>query len=105
MRMNPGSIERLLQPVEYISKICNRDASCSPAQQADYDFRLWQLELSDRIPGARGVVCRDQTPEDGNRADSNCDDSGPLVIKIFWEGRPSGKSKSPVQRRVVLRVS
>lgn len=92
IRLNPLALDRYLNPPENISRICTADKSCTPEQQADYDFRLWTLELSDRIPNARGVVCRDETPEDGIEGNSQCDGVGPLVIKIFWNGQGNGQS-------------
>ena len=93
IRLNPVALDRYLDPPKYISRICTTDDSCTPEQQADYDFRLWQLELADSIRNARGVVCRDETPEDGIEGNSQCDGSGPLVIKIFWNGQGKGQGK------------
>lgn len=105
IRLNPAAIDNYLHPPEYISKICSGDTHCSPAQQADYDFRFWQLELADRIRHARGLVCRDATPDDGNVANEQCDGSGSLIIKIFWSGQPADAKKTPVQYRYVLQLS
>lgn len=105
IRMNPDALERYLEPPEYVSKICTGDAMCSPEQQADYDFKLWQLELADRIHNARGLVCRDETPEDGIDGDSHCDGTGPLVIKIFWHGRGSENNQQATRFRYTLKAS
>ncbi len=105
IRLNPAAIDHYLYPPEYVSKICSGDTLCSPAQQADYDFRFWQLELADRIRHARGLVCRDGTPDDGNAANEQCDGSGPLVIKIFWSGRPAETRETPVEYRYILQIS
>ena len=90
IRLNPLALARYLNPPKNISRICTTDNSCTPEQQADYDFRLWQLELADSIRNARGLVCRDETPEDGIEGNSQCNGAGPLVIKIFWKGRNPG---------------
>ena len=105
MRLNPAAVDNYLHPPEYVSKICAGETLCSPARQADYDFRFWQLELADRIRHARGLVCRDHTPDDGNAENEQCDGSGPLVIKIFWSRQPAGTTDAPVQYRYVLQVS
>jgi type IV pilus modification protein PilV len=105
IRMNPGALERYLAPPEYVSRICAGDAICSPEQQADYDFKLWQLDLADRIHNARGLVCHDETPEDGNVGNGHCDGSGPLVIKIFWPGRSSENGKQAKQFRFTMKIS
>ena len=86
IRLNPSALDRYLNPPGKISRICSGDDLCTPEQQADYDFRFWQLELADGIPNARGLVCRDETPTDGIECNSHCDGTVPLVITIFWNG-------------------
>ena len=105
MRMNAAALDRYLYPPESISRICNGDNPCTPEQQADYDFRLWQLDLADRIRNARGLVCRDGTPRDGVEGNAQCDGAGPLVIKIFWQGQPERADGEPVQHRYSLEAS
>ncbi len=105
IRLNPVAMNRYLNPPKNISRICTGKVLCSPEQQADYDFRLWQLELADRIQNARGLVCRDGTPEDGIEGNSHCDGTGPLVIKIFWRSRGSYQNGEPRPHRFVLEVS
>ncbi len=105
IRLNPVALDRYLSPPEYVSRICAGDGQCTPEQQADYDFRLWQLELADSIQNARGLVCRDGTPEDGVEGNSRCDGSGSLVIKIFWNGRNSDADDTANQHRFTLEVS
>jgi type IV pilus modification protein PilV len=110
IRLNPVALERYINPPEYVSQICSGNNSCSPEHQADYDFRLWQLELADSIKNARGLVCRDETPQDGIEGNSQCDGSGPLVIKIFWNGQNSGSqgpgnSNNSSSHRFSLQIS
>ena len=105
IRLNPAALDRYLNPPEYVSRICAGTAQCTPEQQADYDFRLWQLELADRIHNARGLVCHDETPEDGIEGDSHCDGTGPLVIKIFWDGQGTDDNGGPVRHRLTLEIS
>jgi type IV pilus modification protein PilV len=110
IRLNPTALVRYINPPEYVSRICSGNNSCSPEPQADYDFRLWQLELADSIKNARGLVCHDETPQDGIEGNSQCDGTGPLVIKIFWNGRNSvsqgsGESNKSTQRRFTLQIS
>jgi type IV pilus modification protein PilV len=104
LRLNPVALDRYLNPPDYVSRICNGEVQCTPGQQADYDFRLWQLDLADSIRNARGLICRDGTPEDGVDGDGHCDGNGPLVIKIFWRGQgvENGETK---QHRYTLEVS
>jgi len=104
IRLNPLAIDRYLQPPDNISRICNGESPCTPEQQADYDFRLWRLELADRIRNAGGLVCRDATPQDGVEGNGHCDGAGPLVIKIFWRGQ-AGENGVAQQHRFVLEAS
>ena len=105
IRLNPIAIQRYLDPPSTISKICTGQYQCTPEQQADYDFKLWQLELADSIQNARGLICRDETPQDGVEGNSHCDGLGPLVIKIFWSGQANDNSGEPNQHRFTLEVS
>ena len=105
IRLNPVAIERYLSPPETVTQICGDGNQCLPEQQADYDFRLWKLELADRIRNARGMVCRDETPYDGVAGSHQCDGSGPLVIKIFWSGRGSNDNDGASQHRLTLEAS
>jgi len=105
IRLNPAALNRYLDPPEHISRICTGEAQCTPEQQADYDLRLWQLELADSIPNARGLVCRDETPADGVEGNSHCDGTGPLVIKIFWSGQGNRELGESSQHRFTLEVS
>jgi len=105
LRSNPVALDRYLNPPEYVSRICSDGTQCTPGQQADYDFKLWQLELADSIKNARGLICRDGTPQDGVDGDGHCDGSGPLVIKIFWRGQGTDNDSNPQQHRYTLEVS
>ena len=105
LRANPAAVDRYLSPPEYVSRICSDGVQCTPEQQADYDFRLWQLDLVDSIQNARGLICRDETPEDGADGDDHCDGTGPLVIKIFWQGQGTVNGGAAKQYRYTLVVS
>ena len=74
---------------------------CSTDAMAQYDIDQWNTALANNLVGGQGVVCRDNTPNDG--ADDNsdgtlsstemaCDDvtsSGMgadiYVVKIWWQ--------------------
>ena len=105
LRLNPTALDRYLNPPEYVSRICSGENLCTPEQQADYDFRLWQLELADSIQAARGLICRDGTPQDGVEEDDHCDGAGPVVIKIFWRGQGADDNGDSIQHRYTLEVS
>jgi Tfp pilus assembly protein PilV len=104
LRMNPAALSRYLDPPGTVSAICNGAIECTPDQQADYDFSLWRIDLADRIRNARGLVCRDGTPQDGGEGNAQCDGSGPLVIKIFWPGLRTGADGRVLQHRYVVEV-
>ena len=105
IRLNPVAVNSYLDPPENISIICMGGGNCSPGQQADYDFRLWQVELADAIKSARGLVCHDATPMDGIAGDDHCDGAGSLVIKIFWSGPGHGADSESDQHRLTLELS
>jgi len=105
IRLNPDALDRYLNPPEYVSRICTGNDQCTPEQQADFDFRFWQLELADRIQNARGLVCHDGTPQDGVEGNGHCDGTGPLVIKIFWQGQGVDDNGNPRQHRFTLEVA
>ena len=104
IRLNPIALNQYLNPPEAVSRICMGADLCSPQQQANYDFRLWQIELAGAVKSARGLVCHDATPMDGIAGDGRCDGSGPLVIKIFWSGRGNG-ADADSNHRLTLEVS
>lgn len=105
VRLYPTLLSRFLEPVGKVTTICNASTPCTPQQQADFDYRLWQLRLADAIPHARGLVCRDATPLDGNEGFSHCDGAGPLVIKIFWPARPGAHSGAQDNHRYSIEIS
>ena len=105
LRINPAALGRYLNPPGLVTTICDGSTECTPDQQADYDLKLWQIELAGRIRNARGLVCRDGTPQDGGDGDAQCDGAGPLVIKIFWPGLRTGPDGRLRQHRIAMEVS
>jgi type IV pilus assembly protein PilV len=57
------------------------------------DVFLWNQELARLLPGAapggQGVVCIDNTPDDGTPAAPACDNvtGAPYVIKVWWDDK------------------
>ena len=98
IRLNPLAVNQFVNPPEYVSRLCMGTVHCTPELQADYDFKLWRLELADYIHDASGIVCRDATPQDGDAESHQCDGDGPLVIKIFWSGRIKASSQQDNQQ-------
>lgn len=105
LRANPAAVRRYLEPPALVVTLCEGGTECTPEQQADYDFKLWQVDLANRIGNARGLVCRDGTPQDGGEGDARCDGAGLLVIKIFWPGHSVKTNGDLKWHRYVLEVS
>ncbi|SPE19369.1 Pilus modification protein PilV [Burkholderiales bacterium] len=60
-------------------------ASCTPAQLAAYDYFEWNQEIAAALPGGSGVVCIDNTPDDGTPVNPACDGIGTMMVaKVFW---------------------
>lgn len=57
---------------------------CTPAQTAALDFVNWHDEVTKALPGGKGVVCLDATPDDGTATAVACSGAGPLAVKVFW---------------------
>jgi len=106
--LNTMSVDRYINPSENIASLCTNSSICTPEQQADYDYKTWRIELANAIHNANGIVCRDGTPLDGDAGNDHCDGNGPLVIKIFWEGRSTHSSTADEQQinqqRFILEV-
>ena len=105
LRMNPVAKLRYLDPGTVVTSICDASADCTPEQLADYDFKLWRIALANSIPDARGLVCRDGTPQDGGEGNAQCDGAGPLVIKIFWSGPSTSADGRAQAYRYVIGVA
>lgn len=59
---------------------------CTPVNLAKYDYWRWNNELANTLPLGAGVVCLDETPNDGVPASPACSNSGGfLVIKVWWD--------------------
>jgi type IV pilus assembly protein PilV len=77
-------------------------AVCTPTQMAQDDAYNWRQWISLSLPGAIGVVCNDDTPDDGtydstspNATQFACDGGTRVVIKIFWNvSRNGGRASS-----------
>lgn len=67
---------------------CGSTANCAPTRMAVLDHALWSTTLANELPGGRGVVCIDSTPDDGNAEAAACDGAGAmLAVKVFWSER------------------
>jgi type IV pilus assembly protein PilV len=67
---------------------CLTVAGCTPADMAQHDLFEWNTTLSRQLPGGKGAVCIDSTPNDANYDNpaASCDGVGSIyVIKIGWQ--------------------
>jgi type IV pilus assembly protein PilV len=81
---------------------CEEDF-CQGAAIAAGNMVFWRAELHNELPGGKGLVCRDSTPDDGNSIDPSCDGVGAVVIKVFWEESRHQDSEDGGHRRLVSR--
>jgi type IV pilus assembly protein PilV len=75
---------------------------CDSAQMAGYDLAKWNDELAAQLPGGAGVVCKDETPDDGNNAASpGCGSGDVYAIKIWWNDEYDRSTGAVVVTRFV----
>lgn len=82
---------------------CLLVAGCAPPQLAQHDMWEWGQAIAAQLPSGIGIVCRDQSPNDGtsnaSQIAAGCDGLGnQYVIKIWWledrsETNPTGTLK------------
>jgi type IV pilus assembly protein PilV len=66
---------------------CLQTSGCpTPQDLASNDLFEWHDLISKSLPKGVGMVCRDSSPNDGDPppADTKCDGTGALVVKIWW---------------------
>jgi type IV pilus assembly protein PilV len=82
---------------------CLQAAGCTPQQLAQHDMWEWGNAIAAQLPSGMGIVCKDQSPNDGSsnasQVAAGCDGLGnQYVIKIWWiedrsETNPTGTLK------------
>jgi type IV pilus assembly protein PilV len=81
---------------------CTQPVGCTTADLAANDLAEWQQRIALTLPGGRGIVCLDATPDDGTSAtDSQCDldKETNYVVKIWWtDDRTRGGDVTKPQR-------
>jgi len=74
----------------------NATSTCTPEQLAAYDLKRWNDELAARLPGGKGIVCLDSTPEIGDSTavpTSHCDGlKNVYAVKIWWDDNRTGST-------------
>lgn len=68
-------------------------SACSLANVVAFDASAWIAGNGILLPQGKGVVCHDNSPDDGDLGDPMCDGGGRVVIKVFWDdSRSEGRA-------------
>ena len=102
--MNSDAVGHYVFPMETAPHDCSPDHECTTTEMASGMIADWQRRVKAELPGGRGVVCRDASPNDGDSDDPACSGSGYPVVKVLWAEPPQANGDSPESRRVVSRL-
>jgi len=102
--MNSDAVGHYIDPTPLDPDAC-LEALCSDEAMAAGNWSFWQAQLQRELPGSKGLVCRDSTPDDGYADDPSCDGAGGLVIKIFWSEPQVNMDEDDGLQRLVSRLS
>jgi type IV pilus assembly protein PilV len=97
---NPAVLGHLIHGNEN-SPECGDEQPCPGKEWARDHLQDWQQELQQSISQARGIVCNDSSPRDGDLSDLACDGMGDAVIKIVWQ-EAAKNQQQPLDRQLVL---
>ena len=100
--MNPATTGHYINPPTTHPADCHTLETCSDVSWAAGNFARWQRELEKNLAHAKGLVCLDSTPNDGYSAEPACDDSGPVVVKVFWNDPHHRNEESGGHRLISL---
>lgn len=78
---------------------CQIGDRCSPRRRAESSFADWTRFVQSHLPGAVAVVCRDDSPADGDRQMPACDGGSHLSIKLWWSAGADFGDEGQVQQR------
>ncbi|OUS37610.1 type IV pilus modification protein PilV ['Osedax' symbiont bacterium Rs2_46_30_T18] len=94
MRLNKRELLRkgsayltLINPLQANIQLCPGQQNCPHRLQALQDLNEWHLQLVQKLPMYKAVICRDNTPRDGSYLQRDgCDrrKTSPVVIKLWW---------------------
>ncbi|MCI0655296.1 MAG: type IV pilus modification protein PilV [Methylococcaceae bacterium] len=101
MRANAVALEALAydKPTATENTHCTDRTGCSPAQMAEHDMYEWSdpaspTSVANVLPNGAGIVCIDDTPDDGSSSNPDCDgDGNTYAIKVWWTDDRSGNEK------------
>lgn len=80
-------------PNSTVTSTCLTTTGCTPLQMVQSEYALWNNRITNALPAGQGMICRDNTPTDGDPGNWQCDDSAgaaPMVVKICWSKTQSG---------------
>jgi len=94
MRANREGINNLYydNPTAAAVSACTNTTGCDAAQMAQNDMHEWDQMLAERLPSGAGVICVDNSPDDGTPTSPQCDGTGSYSIKIWWREDPGNAS-------------
>jgi type IV pilus assembly protein PilV len=101
--MSTDAYGHYINPSDFDTAACAHDF-CDEEAMASGNMMSWKTRIHDELPGGKGLVCRDSTPEDGSAINPSCDGSGALVIKVFWVEPRHENSEDGGLRRLVSRL-
>jgi type IV pilus assembly protein PilV len=101
--MNSDAYGHYINPPGSEMATCEEDF-CQAEAMAAGNMIFWQSQLHNELPGGKGLVCRDSSPDDGSSLDPDCDGDGAVVIKVFWEESRHENSEDGGHRRLVSRL-
>lgn len=93
VRGNVSQFARYNDPTNTFTSNCLTTTGCTPTQMVESEYNLWSERIAGRLPAGQGIVCRDNSPTDGDPSGWACDDSAgaaPMVVKICWAATLSG---------------
>jgi type IV pilus assembly protein PilV len=100
--MNPAATGHYIHPPADLPADCLSVESCSDASWAYGNLRRWQQELEQNLARATGLVCQDSTPDDGYSSEPGCDQTGPVVVKVFWDEPHHREEEAGGKRSIAL---
>jgi type IV pilus assembly protein PilV len=103
LQLSPLALEHLANPPQS-APLCFENDFCTDLDWAIGQYLLWRTRISQELPGGAGTVCRDSTPNDGDAGSPECDGSGPVVTKVFWEEPRHAHDADGGVRRAVVQV-
>ncbi|WP_417066923.1 type IV pilus modification protein PilV [Niveibacterium terrae] len=65
-------------------------AACTTVKLAEDDAYSWRQWIAKSLPGGIGIVCQDDSPDDGTIAAPACAGGSKVVVKIFWRDKKNG---------------